>query len=274
MLCKRFSALILALTVFLTSVSKPQGNNWQEIDEGLFLGNFLCDSKSFKSDDTAIIIIIKIDPELYDFTLLCASELSKSLTVLEWSHQFHLIGAINAGMYMADGRTHVGYMKNFQHVNNASIKKEYHSYAAFHPKGDYPSFRIFDGDESSVEAILNNYETVIQNLRLIKRPGENLWKPQERKWCEAALGQDADNFVLWIYTTHLFSMHDFNNALLSLPLSLQCAQHLEGAAPASLYFTHRGVSIIKSGIMDLSDKGNEANNWLIEVPNVLGFMKK
>jgi hypothetical protein len=116
--------------------------------------------------------------------------------------------------------------------------------------------------------------SVIQNLRLIKRPGENVWKPQERKWCEAALGQDADNFVLWIYTTHPFSMHDFNNALLSLPLSLQCAQHLEGAAPASMYFAHRGVSVIKSGMMDLSNKGNEANSWLMETPNVIGFVKK
>ncbi len=45
-----------------------------------------------------------------------------------------------------------------------------------------PPFRIFDLDEPGVtiQTVPEVYGSVIQNLRLIKRPGTNVWSRQDR----------------------------------------------------------------------------------------------
>ena len=55
--------------------------------------------------------------------------------------------------------------------------------------------KIYDTEDESVKIIIQNYHTVIQNLRLIKRPRQNHWSQQNRKWSEVALGQDRKSVV-------------------------------------------------------------------------------
>lgn len=90
--------------------------------------------------------------------------------------------------------------------------------------------RIMDLDLESKDALLENYECIAQNLRLIKRPGINRWSQQSKMWSEAALAEDRDGRILMIFVRSPFSMHDLNEILLELPLGLECAQHLEGGA--------------------------------------------
>jgi hypothetical protein len=66
-------------------------------------------------------------------------------------------------------------------VNSARVNG-YQSVVAFGPvQGKHlPRYRIFDLDEQGVAlaGILNGYDLVAQNLRLIKRPGSNRWAQQ------------------------------------------------------------------------------------------------
>ncbi len=115
---------------------------------------------------------------------------------------YKLTAVINAGMYADNYKTHVGYLRSKDHVNNSHVNN-YQSVMAYNPKKDKKSHRFGF-------LILNDYNSAIQNLRLIKKPGINLWNQQNREWSEAAIGEDKDGKILFIYSRLPISMHDLN----------------------------------------------------------------
>jgi exopolysaccharide biosynthesis protein len=269
----------LALTIVLLFYSAVLGQNavWKQIDEGLAYGDFSSTIKSTTGDSK--ILIVRIDPRLYNFRLLSASELSPgsvSLNVKEWAEKYKLIAAINAGMYQADLKSNVGYMKNFFHMNNPKVHKTYASVFAFNPKrAEFPPARIFDTDEKDMKEIIAEYQTVIQNLRLIKRPGLIRWAQQDKRWSEAALGQDQDGNILFIFSGSQYTMHELSKILLSLPIKLECAMHLEGGPVASLYLRYNSVELARVGRHELASiVVGDTNNEFLPIPNVIGILKK
>ncbi|MDZ7371436.1 MAG: phosphodiester glycosidase family protein, partial [candidate division KSB1 bacterium] len=232
---KRCFYLLLCPLVFAAAQSR------QEIDKGLVVSEYTVKTSLFGK---ASIVIIKIDPRHYEFTLLTSRELGhEPLTIAEWAERYQLLGAINAGMYQEDGRRHVGFLKSNGRVHNSAVNS-YLSVLAFHPVVDtLPPIHIFDLDERPLGEITVLYRSVMQNLRLIKRPGINRWFSAAGRWCEAALGQDVDGNILFIYSPTPMTMTRLNQALLELPIGLVAAQHLEGGPPASLYFSHAGKTI-------------------------------
>lgn len=245
---------------------------WQIIDQGLFVGHFESPQKSIHGDSK--ITVLKIDPEFYDINLYSASENGQSnLSIREWAQKYDLTAAINAGMYQTDYTSNVGYMKNFNHVNSPGVN-HYLSAAAFNPKSESdPPFRIFDLDEIEMDEIKPKYNTIIQNLRLVKRPRENRWPQQEKIWSEAALGEDIDGNILFIFSRSPYSMHDFNNILLNLPIELQCAQHLEGGPPASIYLNTKNHKLEYVGSYETNFFEDDENLLLWDIPNVIGITK-
>ncbi|MFC1883777.1 phosphodiester glycosidase family protein [Thermodesulfobacteriota bacterium] len=244
-----------------------------KIDDGLFVGEFDLPEGSIQWGEK--MIILKISPEKYSFKLLCASEQKiDGLTVKEWCKKYGMTAGINAGMFLPDRKTNVGYMKNFSHHNNQRINPKYHSVAAFNPVNtSRPLFMIFDSDEKDIRIIIKDYNTVVQNLRLIKRPGKNRWSRQQKKWSEAALGQDKDGNVLFIFSQVPLSMYEFNRYLLKLPIGITTAQHLEGGAEASLYLSHGGREIDISGSLEAGFNGDHKGSFAFSVPNVIGVIK-
>jgi len=263
--------LIMAYAGMPVSSAAPAG--WEAVDEGLFVGAFQSHNTSLLRKTT--ITIIRIDPDRYTFRLVCAKETgSKRMTVKEWCRRFGLLGGVNAGMYQGDFLSNVGYMKNYTHINNARIASKFLSVFACNPvKEGLQRARIFDIDESNMQDIIANYNTIVQNLRLIKRPGENRWEKQSKIWSEVALGEDADGNILFIYSPLPLSMHEFNGILLSLPIDIVCAQHLEGGAEASIYFRHGGVTIEKYGSYDVSLHSDADDQGSAPIPNMIGFTR-
>ena len=155
----------------------------------------------------------------------------------------------------------MGYMKSKGDILNPKEHSQYHSAIAFDPiLENLPNFYIYDTDVTPLDSIIAHYSSVIENLRLIKMDGENRWPKQDKKWLELAIGQDVNNNIIIIYCHNSLSMFEFNNLILSLPLELVVAQHLEGNASAQVYF--------------------EIDNYKIDydngehVPNLIGFKSK
>jgi hypothetical protein len=182
------------------------------------------------------------------------------------------VAAINAGMYGTDHRTHLGYLRSNGHVNNRRINK-YQSVAAFDPRAgeDLPEFRIFDLDApgTTMKAILRDYASVIQNLRLIKRPGKNRWHRKDQSWNEAALGEDLSGRALFIFSPSKFTMHDLNNELLSLGIGVVAVQHLDGGKPAQLYIRLGDFELELVGGHQVSSNDG-AGAVETPIPNVIG----
>src|SRR4030042_2747170 len=217
----------------------PQDDIWKRIDDGLSLSEF----------DSQKITLIKIDPKYYSFKLLCASEQKKlRMTAKQWCQKHNLILAINAGMFQTDRITNVGYMKNFNHINNPRLNSRYKAVLAFNPvDATVPEIQIIDLKCHDFERLRDKYQTLIQGIRMVSCRQENVWEKQDRMWSLAAFGMDKSGNGLFIFTESHYSVHNFSNILLSLPVSLYNAMYLEGGPEATLYLSANGVEFEKMG---------------------------
>jgi hypothetical protein len=224
------------------------------------------------------VTVVRIDPRLWDLEFAGRSRSGDATTrtAREWCGIHGFTAAINAGMFATDYKTHVGYLRFRGHVNSDHVNS-YQSVAAFDPRDDaLPRFRIFDLDEPgvTVKTILGDYASVVQNLRLIKRPRSNRWEQQEKRWSEAALGEDGAGRMLFIFSRSPLSMHDLNEELLASGIGLVAAQHLEGGPEAQLYVNVGSLSLELFGSQETSLKEDDRNRLTWPIPNVLGVRRR
>lgn len=263
--------IILSLLTF-AGVSFSAENNWKQLDSGLEFASFKAQTQTAYGD--SVINILRIDPGKWDFVLLTASELTqgKSYSARDWCRNYNLTAVINAGMYDVDYIKHIGFLKSGKHLNNSRNHKQYKSIAAFNPVSPKsPPFRIFDEENTPLEQISAQYNSVIENLRLLKSPAVNRWEKQDKRWPEAALGEDNDGKALFIFSRSPYSMYEFNEILLSLPLNIKTAQHLEGGVEAQLYIENGGFKTYLTGGVN---PGMLYNSPGYPIPNVIGIKKK
>jgi len=270
------TGIILSLMAFV-GVSLT-AHALQQLAPGLELGVFEATLPHTIADGK--ITILRIDPQLWELEFAGVSQSPDKRherhTAKEWCDIRGYAVAINAGMFQTDYVSNVGYLKAGDHLNNPGVN-DYLSVAAFDPlRAELPLFRIFDLDLPGVtmKQIIKDYGTVIQNLRLIKRPGENRWPQQDKRWSEVALGEDSEGNILFIYCRSPYSMHDLNEQLLALGIGLQCAQHLEGGPEAQLYI---GIDSFEQQLVGSYETGfyeSDAHITASRIPNVIGVRRK
>lgn len=270
------SSLVLALLLSATVSKADSPVVWQTLDPGMDLATLTARTPAPAGDSR--ITVLRVDPEKWDleFVGTSLSGDTNTRTTREWCKAHQLGAAINAGMFATDYKTHIGYLGFRGHVNSSHVNG-YKSVAAFDPRGERrPRFRIFDLDEPGVtlKTILRDYASAAQNLRLIKRPGSNVWPQQPQKWSEAALGEDSAGRILFIFSRSAFSMHDLNRELLASGIDLVAAQHLEGGPEAQLYVSSGPVELEMFGSYETSFKEDEGNRQSWPIPNVLGVRRR
>ena len=256
-----------------SALAAEGGSGWKAVEPGMALRFLEAQKEGVQSNSP--IAILRIDPALWDLEVLGTSRTGESSghTARDWCQRHNLTAAINAGMFGTDQKTHLGYLRYREHVNN-SHQNNYQSVAAFDPRDSAGAsrFRIFDLDAPGVtfQGILKDYASLVQNLRLVKRTGQNKWGQQERRWSEAALGEDRDGRILFIFSRVAFSMHDLNQELLASDIGLVAAQHLEGGPEAQLYLQAGETKLEMFGSYETSFREDDNNAAAWPVPNVLG----
>ena len=253
--------IIWLISLFISASVQEQ---WKQVAPGLEhrVLSVKLEEYSYRIEINAI----RIDPDKWDFVFRGISQEieAESKTPKEWCEKYNLTAAINAGMYNGDYRTHTGYLRDGAHVNRRG-RNSYKSLLAFNPKPNksVPPVKIFDIDQPGVtiDSVLKDYGTVIQNLRLIRRPGINVWGQQQNIWTEAALAEDRQGRIIFLYSSTPVSMHDFSKILLSSDLAVVATQHLDGNAPAQLYLKTGKTELILS-----EEPGLE-----LPLPNIIGI---
>jgi len=265
---------VAAWTVFVSSLSICEESPWRKVDEGLSVAEFDPPIKSDAKDSK--ITVLKIDPKLYSFKLLCASEHGRvKMTARKWCEKFGLLAAVNAGMYQKDGLTNVGLMKNFSHMNNPRLNNGYKAVLAFNPaESKIPEIQIIDLKCQDFDIIGPKYQTLIQNIRMISCHQENVWAKTNQLWGMAVFGTDKSGHALFIFTEAPYSGHDFANVLLSLPLSIFNALYLEGGFEANLFFSWKGVELERVGTRETGLQEDSPRAVPRPIPNVIGITKK
>ena len=220
--------------------------------------------------------VVRIDPASATLQAVMAGHLDGRVRpAAAWCREQSLAVAINMGMYRDDQRTNSGYARAGSYVNNRRWIVKYKTALAFGPsKAAAPAVVMADLDDAHEKERLADYQTVVQNLRLIRAPGRGVWPQQERRWSEAAVALDKAGHVLFIFSRYPYSMKELNDVLLSLPLGITAAMHVEGGPPASLSIHAGGVDLDLNGSYETDSNESDDDDQQWPIPNVLGVRRR
>lgn len=262
------AALAACLLSVLPAAAGAADSPWTALADGLELGRF---SLGGRVNPGVMVHVVRVDPRIWELTLHGLSRgQSVGYTAREWARREGLVAAVNAGMYQDDGRTHAGYLSADGVVLSRGTNT-YLSAAAFAPRrAEEPPFRIFDLDDDPLASVLERYRRVVQNLRMVKRPGENRWTLQQRRWSEVALGEDREGRALFIFCGAPLQLDRLIDALLTLPLGLVAAQHLEGGSQAQLFVAAGGKTVELVGDYEGAFPAHDTSRTARPIPNVIG----
>lgn len=247
------------------------GVSWTTLDTGLFIADYLPPGDSVNG----VITILKIDPAHYTFDLLSAKEPGeRSRTAMEWAEEKNLLAVINAGMYQQDRKTNVGYMKDFDFVNNGHVNKN-NAILAFNPKSkSLPPVQIIDRECQDWEEMKKMYNTYTQSIRMVDCNQKNCWSKQDKRWSTVAIGMDKGGNCLFLFSRYPYTVHDFINILLSAPIDLYNAMYLEGGPEASFFVSINDTVLAKFGSYETHFYESDNNNRFWRVPNVIGVKRR
>jgi hypothetical protein len=220
--------------------------------------------------------VVRIDPSRAPLIAVMAKAGDKQpRTAARWCRERGLLAAINLGMYQTDHLSNVGHAHAPGHVNNRHWSSSYKSVLAFAPlKKDLPGAVLLDLDVISNKERLADYGAAVQNLRLIRAPGRNVWTRQERRWSEAAVAMDTQGRMLFLFSRYPYSMVEFNSKVLALPLDITTAMHVEGGPEASLSVHGGGIDLDLNGSYETTFNENDEEQQQWPIPNVLGVARK
>ncbi|MBC7865022.1 MAG: phosphodiester glycosidase family protein [Bacteroidia bacterium] len=269
---KLYPIFILTALLFFSNWKRPE-QTWKEIDKGLFYSEFNSPVKSAFSDSK--ISILKIEPAYYKFSLVSAKEKNESAkTAKEWATDKKLIAVINAGMFLEDGKTNTGFMKNFNFINNSKLNSD-NTITAFNRKDTtVPFAQIIDRECQSWDSLKEKYNSFTQGIRMIDCKQKNKWAQQDKKWSMVIIGKDKKGNMLFIFSRSPYTVHDFIDILLKLPIEIYNAQYLEGGPEASFYLDCKGTQVEKFGSYETGFNENDDNKQFWKIPNVIGISKK
>ncbi len=257
---------------------------WKELDKGLSLAILNAPVKSLLGDSK--ITILKIDPEYFEFDLVCASEkkfelLTRPLDV--WAKEQKFIAAINAGMFDGNdatqpnlaGITNRGYTKDFDHYNNTQATKD-KMVICFNPKDStVPRFRIADIENcENFELLKKKYNTLIQGIRMIDCKQKNRWFIDQKIWSICVMGMDKDGNALFIHCRSPYTMYNFTNMILKMPLNIKTMIYLEGGPESSFYLSTNTTKIRQVGSYETGFNPDDKNNRFWQIANVVGIRKR
>lgn len=253
---------------------------WKKLNEGLELLELGIKNNSGSlvltesSGQPAELIILRVNPEYYEFTLHMASEDGQQRSLAEHASLHGLTAAINAGMYLPDNLTNTGYMQSSTHTNNPRIVSRFGVFFVAEPyMDDLPKALLLEKSELGDDPakFLNYYKIVVQNFRLISAGGEILWPKGQSVHSISALAQNKNGDILLILCRYQLSPADFARMIMTMPLESSSVMYLEGGSPAGLLLN------ISNGNAPYVWRGRRNSILALEgspeapVPNVLGL---
>lgn len=261
---------LVSWVVSLSAVAGPAKRvAFQPLQPGVEYGTLRLVEKPEAGD--GVLHVVRVDPSIAELDLGLASETGAMRTAAQWASQQSFSVVINAGMFETDYRSNVGRLVHGPHVNHRAWKKTYQSVLAIDPsEPGLPKATLFDRDAPGFDEAIKPYRTVVQNLRLVKAPGENVWKPNNRRWSEAFVALDASGRLLFCFTRTPFEMVELMDKVLASELSIVRAMHVEGGPEASLSLRGKGLSVDFSGSYETGFFQRDDNDRQWELPNVIG----
>lgn len=245
---------------------------WRELEPGLELAELVPEGQPVRY----AIAVLRMDPARWALRLYCAEDRGVDpMTVEQWADRHGLAAAINASMYLReDTLRSTGYMRSGSYVNNPVINARFGAFLAFGPRRQgLPPAQIVDRYAQDWETLIQGYGSVVQNYRMLSVEQENQWPEGQEAHSIAAVGMDRAGRVLFIHSREPYSVHDFTEVLLRLPVDVYNAMYVEGGPEAGLFVNAGGYTGRWMGSWDEGTFLADSNHRFWSVPNVIGVAR-
>ncbi len=243
---------------------------WEKLEEGLQLGLF---PAQFEGRDPFEVVLLRIDPAYFDFTVETASSERQPLSLDDWATRKGLIAVTNASMYLPDGVTSTGYLRTGETINNGRVVSKFGAFFVAGPDSpDLPGANLLDRSTDDWESQLPHYRMVVQNYRMISFDRRLLWKPGGPKHSISAVGRDGTGAILFILCREPITGVDLGALLLALPIDVRVVMYTEGGSLAGLLLRTPARNQIWLGrsLPDFWTSGSHG----APLPNVIGVRRK
>ncbi|NOZ00266.1 MAG: phosphodiester glycosidase family protein [Deltaproteobacteria bacterium] len=275
---RQLMMLCVSCTLTFASVAScAQMIHWRLLEPGLEFAEV--ETPVIRGIPAGTLSVIRVDPSLYELSVLSASLLGrkKNLTADRWAREYGMNVIVNAGMYQRDHATSVGHLRVGDRMNNRHRHKKHKALLVSGPrKKGLPSVALLDAECEDAWKTADDYNVVLQGIRMISCKGKNVWKPGGRSYRQVAIGMDARGRVLFVYRATPCTSHQFARQALGSGLGLKRLMYLEGGAETSLFVHSRKGDIRLGGIgallPDLWKDGGVTT--FLPLPNVIGVKKK
>ncbi len=253
---------------------KLEPSPWHNLEPGLDYASFALQGKGQNAGKTiGQLEVLRFSPQFFCFNLYAISENNTApQTLQQWAQNHNLVAAINASMYLPDGKTSTGYMRKDGHINNKRIAKAFGVFFLAEPNtADLPVATLIEKSSPQFKSTLAQYKTVIQNFRLLSAEGEILWSERGQKHSIAAVGMDKKGNILFLHCRQPIDAHILAIELLRLPLQLGPVMYVEGGAQAGMVLRHESKNTFWGG-------RHPADFFMgsvgVALPNILGVQRK
>ena len=218
----------------------PEAPRWNALEEGLEYAEFSLQSEAGQQ---ASLTVLRIDPELFDFRLYAsAAHKHPALTLGQWADSHDLVAAINASMYLPDGVTSTGYMRQDDYINNKRLVRRFGAFFVAGPRQEgLPRADILTREDPQWQELLEQYRLVIQNYRMINDERRILWSPGGPLYAISAVAEDGTGKILFLHCREPLEAYSFAHALLHLPLDVRTVMYVEGGMQAGLVIRSPGL---------------------------------
>lgn len=267
-----YRAVIFLLAGSCCAYAQTSETEWAQLDEGIESAKFsLVDAAGESVPGT--LQVLRFDPEKVDFELLMASEKQvPAMSLRKWAETYGLVAATNASMYLPDGMTSTGYMRNGAYANNGRIVKNFSAFFVANPKTQgLPRAAVLDRTvDTNWEELLPQYDIVVQNYRLMNAEGKPLWDETAPPYSIAAVAQDKQGRILFLHVAQPLTAYAFAEALAALPLELSRLMYVEGGSQAAMLVNTAELSGVWQGRYGQFIEGGNSS----PLPNVLGVKNR
>ena len=250
---------------------------WLKLEDGLDMARLAYSGQNDGGFSRRIIIrALRFDTEYFDFRLFSSRWEDQGVpTMREWAEKKNLTAAINASMYLKDGQTSTGYMRNGERTNNGRIVSRYGAFFVASPREEgLPRAAVLDRDTDDWEHLLPRYDIVVQNFRLMGPEGAQLWPENGPEHAIAAIAEDMNGRILFLHCPDPASVHDFVEALAAhRELNINSAMYVEGGSEASLLLRLPGQFRLWHGMSPASYMFSSRGD-AIPLPNILGVVHR
>jgi hypothetical protein len=267
--------------ILLIAMPVQAQKNWTAVEKGLELGIFQAPVRSPYGDSK--IYVLRINPKLFDFELVLATENGKKMkTVQEWCTEKKLIACINAGMYDGKDPSHPenakfvnrGYTQNFSHINSPTWTTD-KAVIAFNRKDTtVPAFQIIDMQCQNINILKTKYNSLVQGIRMVDCKQTNRWFKDNKLWGMSLMAMDKSGNMLWIHTYSPYTIYNFTEMLLKMPLQIYDMIYLDGGIPSVFYLSANKTTVYRRGTYPENFADKEFDSYSIILPNVIGIKRK